>query len=197
MYGERQRVGESMPAWQDDRERQLRVLEAENRELRRQLTALREGIGIALVIEGRVLPLAPSAPPPVAPVAAHPANTMPAGWPPAAEPSYSWPTPRRAADPASAAAPRFGSLAETPEQLPAVRPVAERYAATPPAPQVNPSGAWADSPTTWLRSAPRPAASAQAPKAPVRQTTSPGHPLWKPPHQQPATRNPYADSFLL
>jgi hypothetical protein len=62
---EQQRSGrtfDEMAAWLLELERRLRVLEAENQELRRQLTDLRRGVGIALVIEGRTVPVAPLSP---------------------------------------------------------------------------------------------------------------------------------------
>jgi hypothetical protein len=47
----------AMTEWLEQQERQLRALTEENRELRRQLSELRRGVGIVLVIEGRTMPL--------------------------------------------------------------------------------------------------------------------------------------------
>lgn len=62
MQGERREGGfQDVATWLDQQERRLRALEAENRELRRQLAELRRGVGIAVVIEGRTVALAPAA----------------------------------------------------------------------------------------------------------------------------------------
>jgi hypothetical protein len=61
MHGERRAGGfEEMSTWLEQQERRVRTLEAENRELRRQLEELRRGVGISVVIEGRTVPLAPA-----------------------------------------------------------------------------------------------------------------------------------------
>lgn len=44
--------------WMDRQQRRITELEAENRELRRQLEELRRGVGVSVVIEGRALPVA-------------------------------------------------------------------------------------------------------------------------------------------
>ena len=49
---------QAMAEWLEQQERRLRALEEENRELRRQLGEMRRGMGIAVVIEGRTIPLA-------------------------------------------------------------------------------------------------------------------------------------------
>ena len=111
---------DEMAAWLLELERRLRVLEAENQELRRQLTDLRRGVGIALVIEGRTVPVAP-----LSPISA-PTGPMPAVAPPiqpaiphaqgfATPPAAAWPGPeqanRAAAPPQpSAGRPSFGPL---------------------------------------------------------------------------------------
>lgn len=51
-----------MPEWVERQQRRIAELEAENRELRRQLDELRRGAGIAVVIQGRSYPLAAPAP---------------------------------------------------------------------------------------------------------------------------------------
>jgi hypothetical protein len=119
--------------WLAEREQRIQALEAENHALRQQLERLRQGVGIALVIEGRVVPMAPSsagvitsAPvPAVAPVPAHNATQPrpvphPIPHPPlhatgmtGAQPAPHWP--RR--EPSS---PAWPPLAETPAHLPAV-----------------------------------------------------------------------------
>jgi hypothetical protein len=65
-----------MAAWLLELERRLRVLEVENQELRRQLTDLRRGVGIALVIEGRTVPVAP-----LSPISAPTGPVPAAAWP--------------------------------------------------------------------------------------------------------------------
>src|SRR5260221_961746 len=96
MQAERHGGPGGMAAWLEERERQLRALEAENRELRRQLdelrrqlVELRHGIGIALLIEGRLVPLAPTAvvrgptgPTPATSFASPAAPPAPHLWPP-------------------------------------------------------------------------------------------------------------------
>lgn len=49
-------AGVGMAAWLELRERRIRVLEAENQELRRHLDALRQGIGITVLIDGHPMP---------------------------------------------------------------------------------------------------------------------------------------------
>jgi hypothetical protein len=44
--------------WLEQQERRLAEVEAENRELRRQLDELRRGVGVSVVIQGRAIPLA-------------------------------------------------------------------------------------------------------------------------------------------
>lgn len=71
--------------WLERQQRRIAELEAENRELRRQMDELRRGAGIAVVIQGRAYALAAPAPAP-AHTGEHPA--MPAGtlYPPAPMP---------------------------------------------------------------------------------------------------------------
>jgi hypothetical protein len=61
-------------------QRRIAELEAENRELRRQLDELRRGAGIAVLIEGQAIPLTTMAPAPAPrpPVLTHPSQPMPA-----------------------------------------------------------------------------------------------------------------------
>ncbi len=211
MQAERHGGPGGMAAWLEERERQLRALEAENRELRRQLdelrrqlvelrrqlVELRHGIGIALLIEGRLVPLAPTAvvrgptgPTPATSVASPAAAPAPHLWPPHLAP---------ASDPQHAAGQAlhpFAPLAETPDQLPAVSPLAPSRPATHPTQPVA-SPAWPDPPTLLLNNAPRPGVAADPTRSQVRRATSPSHPLWRAGDRQPKERNPYADSFLL
>jgi hypothetical protein len=197
MQAERHGGPGGMAAWLEERERQLRALEAENREMRRQLDELRHGIGIALMIEGRLVPLAPTAvvrgptgPTPAPSTASPAAAPAPRLWPPHLAP---------ASDPQHAAGQAlhpFAPLAETPDQLPAVSPLApSRPATNPPQPVASP--AWPDPPTLLLNNAPRPGVVADPARSQVRRATSPSHPLWRAGDRQPKERNPYADSFLL
>src|SRR5215468_120936 len=48
--------------WYEHQQRRIAQLEAENRDLRRQLDELRRGIGVAVMIHGRPIPLAPLQP---------------------------------------------------------------------------------------------------------------------------------------
>ena len=59
-------------------QRRIAELEAENRDLRRQLDELRRGAGIAVLIEGQAIPLTTLAPPPAPrpPVLTHPSQPM-------------------------------------------------------------------------------------------------------------------------
>lgn len=69
MQGDRQDGGfHDVTSWLEQQERRLQTLEAENRELHRQLADLhrqlvdlRRGVGIAVMIEGRMLALVPAA----------------------------------------------------------------------------------------------------------------------------------------
>ena len=60
-------------------QRRIAELEAENRDLRHQLDELRRGMGIAVLIEGRAIPLTALAHPPAlrSPVRTHPSQPMP------------------------------------------------------------------------------------------------------------------------
>jgi hypothetical protein len=151
MYGERQDEEARVARWLAEREQRIQALEAENRALRLQLERLRQGIGIALVIDGRVVPIAPSSPgitasapvPAVAP--AH--QSAPAHQAAPAQQHAIPHPPRHATGPESiphtprpaAARPTWPPLAETPAQLPAVGPL------TPTGP-VSAIGQWAASP---------------------------------------------------
>jgi hypothetical protein len=61
-------------------QRRIAELEAENRDLRRQLDELRRGAGIAVLIDGQAIPLTTLAPPPAPrpPVLTHPSQPIPA-----------------------------------------------------------------------------------------------------------------------
>ena len=74
-------------AFMREQQRRIQELELENRELRRQLDELRRGVGMALIVQGRAIPLAPLSPYamqggsiPYAAIA--PALTAPSGWSP-------------------------------------------------------------------------------------------------------------------
>src|SRR5579884_1524266 len=67
-----------MSAWLDRQQRRIHELEAENRELRLQLDELRRGVGVAVMIQGHVVPLAPLATAQQAPSAASGPAHMPA-----------------------------------------------------------------------------------------------------------------------
>jgi hypothetical protein len=60
MNAEPQTDARQLVRWLAERERRILALEAENRALRMELQRLREGVGIALVVEGRVVPVAPT-----------------------------------------------------------------------------------------------------------------------------------------
>jgi hypothetical protein len=154
MYGERQGEEARVARWLAEREQRIQALQAENRALRLQLERLRQGIGIALVIDGRVVPMTPSSPgiiasapvPAVAPAhQATPTQPHAVPHPPlhATGPQPIPHTPRH-----DAARPTWPPLAETPAQLPAVGPL------TPTGP-VSAIGQWAASPRA--TSAPVPA----------------------------------------
>jgi hypothetical protein len=127
MYAEPRDDDGRMARWLAERERRIQALEAENHALRQQLERLRQGVGIALVIEGRVVAMAPTSPgiiasapvPAVAPAPPHAAATQPhpLTHPPlyatGAHPVPHWP--RHAPS-----QPDYPPLAETPAQLPAV-----------------------------------------------------------------------------
>lgn len=53
---------ENMSSWIEHQQRHIQQLEAENRDLRRQLDDLRRGVGVAVLINGRALPIAPQPP---------------------------------------------------------------------------------------------------------------------------------------
>jgi hypothetical protein len=130
MYAEPRNDDGRIARWLAEREQRIQALEAENRELRQQLERLRQGVGIALVIEGRVVPMAPTTPgiiastpvPAVTPVPPYAAATQPhpTAHPPlratSAHTVPHWPRhePSR---------PSYPPLAETPAQLPAVGPL--------------------------------------------------------------------------
>ena len=145
MYGERQDEEARLARWLTEREQRIQALEAENHALRLQLERLRQGIGIALVIDGRVVPMAPSSPgiTASAPVPA----VAPAHQAAPAQPHAIPHMPRHATAPQpiphpsrhSGARPTWPPLAETPAQLPAVGPL------TPTSP-VSAIGQWAASP---------------------------------------------------
>lgn len=85
-------TGDGMAVWMESRERRIRMLEAENQELRRQLDALRQGAGITVLIDGQPHALAAS----ISHVSAHAAESaIPNDTRPAATPAM--PTGARAA----------------------------------------------------------------------------------------------------
>ncbi len=157
MYAEQQGEGARQARWLADREQRIQALEAENRELRQQLERLRQGVGIALVIEGRVVPVAPSSPgiiasapvPAVAPTQPRPAaQPIPRPvTPPPPHATGAHPIPHWASQQASR--PTYPPLAETPAQLPVVGPL------TPTGP-VSAIGKWNATPPR-AASAPSPA----------------------------------------
>jgi hypothetical protein len=168
MYGEQQGEGARMARWLAEREQRIQALEAENRALRLQLERLRQGVGIALVIEGRVVPMAPSssgiiasAPVPTvahAPQAApHIAATQPHAIPqPIPQPIPHPPVHATGTQPVphwsrhEDARPTWPPLAETPAQLPVVGPL------TPTSP-VSAIGKWGASPRAAIAPMPAPA----------------------------------------
>ena len=172
MRGERrEEAADGMEAWLELRERRIRALEAENLELRRQLDELRRGVGVAIVIEGRAIPLAALAP------TSTPAETRPEaaqpGWqpptPPATTPPQrsgyaferAWPSPAAAA-PAPTAPPWPGhALPSMPTTL---MPTPATHATPAPVRRAAQTGANDDS---WL-TAEHPATTAAPTGAPAR-----------------------------
>src|SRR5260370_37047776 len=53
---------EQMSVWLERQPRRIEDLEAENRDLRRQLDELRRGVGVSVMIHGRAIPLASPSP---------------------------------------------------------------------------------------------------------------------------------------
>lgn len=78
--GQQQMGQDQMSNLMQLQQRRIAELEAENRDLRRQLDELRRGAGIAVLIEGQAIPLTTLAPPPAPrpPVLTHPSQPLPA-----------------------------------------------------------------------------------------------------------------------
>jgi hypothetical protein len=102
--GPRSHEYEQYANWYEHQQRRIAELETENRELRRQLEDLRRGIGIAVLIHGRPIPLTPLQP--SAHLSDGPASSSGAHGAPPLYPEESWLTgPQRAAQPAPQRAP--------------------------------------------------------------------------------------------
>ena len=204
MHGERRASGfEEIAAWLEQQVRRVRALEAENRELRRQLDELRRGIGVAVMIEGRAFPLAPhhneyQAAPQRDVAAASPApSQLPPGLIPVVPADFGASAPglpEHAAYGQSAHSPErhsFGPLASSPDQLP---PMGQLAAAT--------THTWLESGAPWPDTSPM---RRVTPPVPVRATVThppasgaqPSHPLWEQSQPQQSGTNPYADSYIL
>jgi hypothetical protein len=206
MYGERRDASDGdMASWLERVGARLRELEAENAQLKQQLDDLRRGLGIAVMIEGRLVPLAalapneqPQHPRPAAGSQPRPAAPVPPSLlPHTGQVPVPTVTPR--AQPAPAPARHsFGPLASTPDELPAVRGLL-------PASR-QPEREWLGSGDAWPESsAPgssvplrrrRPARTLGHAVSPARPAAT-SDPLWRespPSHDQ---RSPFADSFIL
>jgi hypothetical protein len=158
MNAEPQTDARQLVRWLAERERRVLALEAENRALRQELARLRQGIGIALVVEGRAVPVAPtrsgsgvivttpmpSVTPPFAGTHEHPLPRLSAHPPMHASGPHPIPHPPRHEQPR----PVYHPLAESSARLHAVGP------------QRPPSPASA---TGKVATAPRPAAGETAP----------------------------------
>lgn len=189
MYGERRAASDGdVAGWLERVSARLRELEAENAQLKQQLADLRHGLGIAVVIDGKLVPLAPqpaSAPPqPSAPrqqpqqpqqqprpprqtgeqlphLTGYPAGQMGSD---VSRHTGSVPVPMPVppAQPAPAISHRaYPPLAATPEQLPAIRGLL-------PAPE-QPTREWLGAGDAWPDATPaNPAAPAARPARPGR-----------------------------
>ncbi len=148
----------AMSSW-NEQQRRIQQLEAENAELRRQLDDLRRGVGVALVIHGRAIPLA------------------------AQPPSY----PSQPDSARSGAAPHaLSSLSPTRASTPYDAPftAAARPPHAPPQPSPFPEDAWLSDSGSTLMSPPLTASARQGTSS---QDMTPSW-LREHPHGQPAPR---------
>jgi hypothetical protein len=212
MYGERQHAGGGdVASWLSQMSARVRDLEAENARLKQELADLRRGVGIAVLIDGHLVPLAaagepqprsaPNSQPQVA-TAATPRLLPHTGLAPV-------PTLPQGPQPNTPAAARhtFGPLASTPDELPAVRSLL-------PAPR-QPANEWLGSGDAWPESAPptrhrraartlghvvHPTGSSSQPALgtypPARPPAS-SSPFWRERVPSQDERSLYADSFML
>ncbi len=151
--------------WQQQR---IIELEAENRELRRQLEDLRRGVGISLVIDGRQIPLAS----PAAASMPHPSAgaTQDAAWTSGVHPSSapttgSFPTPRPLPSPMT---PPFTLPTQPPVQAAAHTAPPQRATTQPGEAATFPENAWLTGPAPALK----PAQQQQQPTQPASRQES-------------------------
>lgn len=149
--------------WQQQR---IVELEAENRELRRQLEDLRRGVGISLIIDGRQIPLAS----PAAAAMPHPSAgpALDAAWISGAHPSSApttapVPTPRPLPSPVT---PPYALPTQPPIQAAAHTAPPQRANAQPGEAAAFPENAWLTGPAPALK----PAQPAQQQQQPTRHT---------------------------
>ena len=216
---------EQMSIWLERQQRRIEDLEVENRDLRRQLDELRRGVGVAVMIHGRAIPLAslppsssayssngpassaPRRPVPAAPISHTYGNSAP-------QPSYAPPAPPQVAarQPTPASFPEEDWLTGSQRSMKAA-PRRERAHVVPAAPP-RPRSASQEMTPSWLRGdAPAPQEPQQWPHR-TRTSSLPRTPRLEP-FPQPAPqrtlaqitgqhpaesypgRNPYSDSFVL
>ena len=202
MYAERRKASdEQVAVWLERVSARMRELEQENAQLKQQLADLRRGVGLTVMIEGNLVPLAPQEQPRRPTTSSQPVVTAP-------DPLNSVPHARLVPVPRSAN-PRhtFGPLATTPDELPAVRGLL-------PAPR-QPANDWLSSGEAWPESAAQPhrrdvARTLGHVPPPVGSSGPPAHnrysagrhiptsdPLWRERAHPQNERSPYADSFML
>jgi hypothetical protein len=207
----REASGEDMAGWLERATARLRELEAENAQLKQELADLRRGLGIAVLIDGQLVPLAPLPPSEQSQQLSTSSQPRVAIPQPNSHLAHTSLIPVPAATPSQGPAPTgrhtFGPLATTPDELPAVRgllPAAQR-----------PTREWLGSGDAW----PEPAAPTRRGRVPrtlgqaltsgprVRPSVRGSNPAARPaitsePQQRERgqgqePRNPYADSFIL
>jgi hypothetical protein len=174
---------EQMSVWLERQQRRIEDLEAENRDLRRQLDELRRGVGVSVMIHGRAIPLASPSPSGSAYSSDGPASSTPRRPVPAAPISHS-----------------YGSSAPQPSYAP---PAPPQVAARQPAPASYPDNDWLTGPQRPVKASPHRARAHVIPAAPPRARSASQEmtPSWlrsdAPAPQEPRQWRPHARTDSL